>query len=79
MKLSLRNHNVHLKSFSPADEYTYFLLIKIKKMISLAFSGNKKETRNIKMILYNYITQHSVSDSLSLKADVQIHLFIKTT
>lgn len=47
-------------------------------MISLPFSGNKKETRNIK-IIYNYVTPHSVSDSLSLKADVQIHLFIKTT
>lgn len=47
-------------------------------MISLPFSGSKKEI-NIKIIIYYYVTQHSVSDSLSLKADVQIHLFIKTT
>lgn len=57
------------KVFFPADEYTYFLFIKIKKMISLPFSGNKKETRNIKIIIY------IISDSLCLKADVQIHLF----
>lgn len=48
-------------------------------MISLPFSGNKQETRNIKIIIYNYVTQNSVSDSLSLNADEQIHLFIKPT